>query len=53
MKDMFAGYLCVRCRQKMQVSTIITIITILSMKIMSDDNSKEEMKLKMNCAYGK
>lgn len=23
------------------------------MKIMSDDNSKEEMKLKMNCAYGK
>ena len=23
------------------------------MKIMSDDNGKEEMKLKMNCAYGK
>jgi len=23
------------------------------MKIMSDDNSKKEMKLKMNCAYGK
>ena len=23
------------------------------MKIMSDDNIAEEMKLKMNCAYGK